>query len=516
VSVTGGDSSLYQPGGTIPPVQQRFDTILEMEAGATKKMEINLVADTASAKIDAAIEGGMKPERQPTTPSRPTLEFPIYSLRELVTATAEEAPEEYLEAYQSLRDLFPEDIRQRFEAEMERKHDERSDEMNALHRGLAFLAEFMIGLKAAAAPFAPGAAALNNIQIHMALPLVALQEATVLGNAVLQEGMRQIRQQGTGSPFHDELLGNLKRARAGLKKLEEYKTAILEGKATEQTYKEMGEAAARINNLADEFERQAPGPELTIIGPLLRAMALSAASQSLPGGLKPLSIGLALASVGLYSESSRTGLIQKGVKKFLEESFGKISGGPLKELNAVQSALFGKLAETAVIGALIGNSLLLGIPQDAVGEERLLSALFIGGVIQHQGLITAAFPHRSSEKVQSALEFLAMTLTAKMAQAKNGPLAEAFLKANLSSLSERIGAVDFGPFTTQAKLALREESLDAYMAAFDGALKEMEIAPDDFAAEMKQLINQTSTLYDYLTPDAMDDQTNTLTGMTQI
>lgn len=401
----GADRSYFYGGG-LPPFTEREIT-LEFEPGAiVNKAYANVV--NQDQLIDANILAGMPYGRERSEPSKPTLKFPMLSLR---VKTGEEKQEDSTkdQLLKSLIKQLPEEIREKLATELKKPESEQNPFYAALGKSLTYFATGILTLaKAAETPelYSP---AIRLGKQNLAFNEKLLENLLREGTFAYQQAYALLKKLGPNHPYFDRLLKKLKNAKSALKRLKDSKER---GEEKEEEFFRFYEEM-----LSDE--------ELLILRPMLKIAHELMTTKRENLGFEPLLHSLFSYHIGIEKEPSSLSPIGKKTYSFITQFFqlaiaslAEEKDPHLKHLYHF-SGTFSTIFATSLALALLTKQTTHSVLGETISEkEKILlqknealihchALVYFMHMIEETNVMKRIFPHKA---LYATFIFLFLTL----------------------------------------------------------------------------------------------------------
>ena len=490
MSISGTDPTLHRWGGGEPLHLERFldalpGTLLsKAAAGVVPQDEV----------IDAALRTGHPYGREPTTPNRPTLGFPTWTMRS--AGERQEVDNRWQEAFQQLAEALPAEIQALLIREMNKPVDARIPAVAALNNMLILLSRFTVWAEEVATPYAAGSLQQMRSALNSELMSRALHALTTQMAAITEKGLALLAAIGANDPEHDKLLHHLQAIQGTITDME----ALAAGNSDPTAL------AAVIAQLARHYHHTSGWGQMQMAGPLLIAMRALTSTATLPEGLQPFGVALHIANVGIDSERGGPfGTALYSIVQQLAEPFESAIASPLITIWTLMSTVIGY-----TLFDISGNS-----SADAFTAEMLLVALFEQPWLE-------ALADVPSAPLKSSLELLTASLLIHMIHRKNSRVAEQLINAWRPQLIERLatleGSSSNSALTTalmEGRLALENDDIPTFLRALNGAVAAMGVDVATITKEIAELTLLANNMALYLNAQNLEAQTGNSIGVIQ-
>lgn len=230
---------------------------------------------------------------------------------------------DWKQVYDDLVLKLPPDLQQRFLAQIALPLDQRNYVYTVLDNVLTVAAQVLNGLDTLSQPVDPGSLRAARTVYNLLLPFAALNHTLSLGSEMGKIIDDYITAQGPNfrdfDVFNNILnqmhgtLGIVDAVLANLKQLQPGDNLSAEDKAR------VAQAAEQFTNMANQLQISSHSREMQVLISSLKAMATIAGSLSLPyTGSAPLYLGLSIATTGIDSSTSQTGVIGRSLRTSID------------------------------------------------------------------------------------------------------------------------------------------------------------------------------------------------------
>lgn len=303
----GADRSFFWQN--IPPISER-EINTDFQGGVLpNKAYLNIVPEKDT--LDAHVLSGMPYGRNSTEANKPTLEFPMYSLREakLREKTFEK---EYEETKKNLLKYLPEDLKQRLKSLNASSH--KDPLILGLEKALFYLSQMIFWLSTISLK--------KHHRPYISIVDIALQNMLQQGKRMIKAGFTYLETVGQNNPQHDRLFHFLKQLAYTLSNLSEKKSSQ--------------SITSYFNSFSYEYELKNDLIDLQIIGAMIKNIDLINKSQKVDFYQQRLLYGFILSSCG---HNSSTSLLDEQSKLFCENLVEITECSLLKELTEGEKEL---------------------------------------------------------------------------------------------------------------------------------------------------------------------------------
>lgn len=310
--MTSGTGLSSNVGGPQVPTPRELEA---SAATAVSKMLMGIMTDSLSkpvSQIDYDATWKYK-----STSNNPTL-APMVRVR---VSTASTAPpdESWTDAFNSLLDMLPQDLRTRYLAEAKLPPEQRSQAFTSMDNILGKAARFLTWLHAAAQPMDPAQVALTNIDEYKALPKTMSTNAVQFGKELVGDVKKYLNTVGHSSPNFDKL----SQANGDLEDLlNNFETLTAQGGDASKTA--WANLAKDLEILLQRLNNVSIGDDMQVIRPLTAVMILIAAAAAMENGAAPALLGTSLSSIGLQAPASPMGVMPSSIMRLIKNLSGAL------------------------------------------------------------------------------------------------------------------------------------------------------------------------------------------------
>jgi hypothetical protein len=290
--------------------------------------------------------------------------------------------------------------------------------------------------------------------------------------------------------------------------------------------------AHALNALKDDYSRKAHGDALTIIGPLIDALATAAAANILNSGSSSLLLSLRIALIGIEKDKSQAGVIGKTLSRITKGIVDLVIRNDLEKENVGRHQLFEGICQvlllaTISIGWKLSEINLCQGPQtgDNKAEDQrqqlfgfelilllILKTEILELIVKNAAAASGAKPQQQAsiaKMMKSLMLFLALLTAAKgsknalktLALDLKEDLVEGLLDIqnfiNQAVEAEKSGdkAAHLSLFIQQAIVSLQEEDFDTLLMAYEGALELIQATSASIETELEEVRKFGELLY---------------------
>lgn len=492
-------------GGTIGGPQT--PTQIELEASAwtqVNKAALGIVPD--SIEVPFTKLGGQLWKYQ-SDASRPTL----MSLGTVRTSLAKEeaVDESWKPFFDELVGKLPPDVKEEFTKDLDRDFEDRSQNFTQLENALTATAKSLAWLARAQKPLDPHSPAMDRLHQNQALPGRALRGTLSHSGAILEGAAAFLNRMGSNYSQHDVLRHFATQSAEMQENLNSLLEVLKDPGAPPPTGEELMALSEQAEGLLNDFQRIDRGKDLQILSPMMEAMAAVASALSLTPASPTLFLGLKLATLGLYSSDSQSGLLGNELAaliKALQSGQGAAllqKVGPAK-LQMLLMSLLGTISGANTLAALLAEFGIGRFPARNEGDQiagrrfglqLMLSLLASSGVMkQIYAIITEVCggDAKAQEILSTNMELVSLLLMSLTAT-KGGPESSIRLleslkphlekkleisKAFIEPLLEMGQAKGVDIAITEASLALERGEMKGLLGAMRAALELINSSPE--------------------------------------
>lgn len=500
-------------GGPLAPTQRDIETTAWT---MVNKAALGIMPDTLEVPFSQL--GGNIWKYQ-SDANRPTLK-PLANIR---TSVPDETPpdDSWKSSFDALLGKLHPQLKTRLLANMGKPFNARSMNYSVFENVLTMTAKGMAWLQKAQEPMDPESPAWERTEHNQALPGKALRGIVGHARTMLMGTKAFLNYVGPNHPHHDEL-NNF--ANQGAEVQSELNQVLEQIKNEEKPDPQMlNHLANKATLLSNKFNSVAHGQDMQMMGPLFEAMAAVANALSVSPTSPSLFFGLKMATTGLFSKESQSGLLGAQFEILMKAlAKGSMSQLMNKVANAKQMMLM-----MMMLGMTSGASTLAGLlsefgagrfPSEGEGEEReghvftfqlLLQLLAKSGLLNLICKIlteTTGANDKAQEMMTSIMELttlLLMALTGAKGPPKDAGILLEGVKTHIGNHIDKIekfvlslileGTEDsatakgLNVALKQAKIALETDNFEALMGSCGNALDLIGTSPDLLLKDLGEL-----------------------------
>lgn len=513
-------------GGPSVPLQRELETSAWTQVN---KAALGIVPD--SLEVSFTNLGGQLWKYQSDS-SRPSLQSP----GTLRTAQAKEEPAEddsWKPIFEDLIGKLPSEVKDEFQKDLARPFERRSQNFAQLENTLTYTAKGLSWLAGAQKPVEPESPEMDRLQHNQALPGKALRGTVGHSQAIIGGANAFLSRVGPNHANHDELRHFADQATTLQDDLNNLLESLKDPNAPPPTGEQLTELSDQAQTLFRDFQRVDHGKDLQILSPMMETMAAVAAALSLTPASPTLFLGLKMATMGLFSSDSASGLFGSELAALIKALQSGQGAALLKKvgmakLQMLLMSLLGTIGGAGTLAALLSEFGIGRFPAHNEGDEiagrrfglQLMMTLLTSSGIMKQIYAIIAQICGGDEKAQEMLSDnmeLISTLLMALTEAKGNPENAvgmlATLKPFLESKCEKSKAFMESAFAEgdldgekakgvdiallKAKLALAKDDQKGLLGACSGALEQIGSTPEglkdnlDQFKEFAQLLKQT-------------------------
>lgn len=327
-------------GGPPQPVTWR-DLETQAYAEVTKKFVVGMVLDTLAEVIPFTHREYDELFKYRSESDRPTL-HPLLYLRTGGPEPYRIEEERWQPAYQEMFDSLPDNVKDWMAFEMSKPFADRDPSYVIVNNLLTSVAKALAWLGKVTQPIEPNSQAAQNYIQNVAVPYIALRGVISQAETVLGFSQAWLNSVGPNYPGFDSISSYLTQAGEILSRFERLRSEVESGNTSGDVKQSLIETAFELDRLNSQYQTSTPGGGLGILGTTLDSLATTAAAWALTSGSPSLLIGMAIATIGLTSDSSEAG--------FLGQSYSTLTGSLLD--GVLNAFLFGPRAELEELNSL--------------------------------------------------------------------------------------------------------------------------------------------------------------------
>lgn len=546
-------------GANISPVPLQRD--LETTAWTEyNKAALGITADSLeksftqmNPRYTSGYYGGYK-----SSEDQPLLDHPLESGR-ISQGFDAGSDDSWKETYDALFNQLPEGLQQNLMTEGKKNFDDRKGSFAALDNLLVLTAKILTSTNKLAGIEEMGPLQYERALMTQVLPFTALREVAGQGANITEKALAFIILQGPNNYFFDTFTNLLTQMGNGVKDLQQLANEIKQEGISDQITQRATRLASHLTKINESFEIANLGGSLQILLSTMHAMTAVASSLSLfTTGAGSLFLGLTIASIGIKTDDSQTGILGNSLGHVFETlSNGLISslipnataaGSRLLEMSLTTgfTALIGlaALVITPGIGVFPGKDLITVKSSRFFAFELALLLLNSSGVLR--GLITpflqaSGANDKSINTANHILSQLAnlLLISAGTRDGRQNPaylcesiskylekgisashdainatginqeiLGEEILDQNEGASKQKIDATNVA--LQQAQIALNEKNYEGFIDSFVNMLEDLGTTSEDFFKDIDTINKQTRSIFNTSFKDSDSEQTTTV------
>ncbi len=490
-------------GGTIGGPQQPTQREVETTAWTSvNRAALGIVPD--SLEIPFTQLGGQLWKYQSDS-NRPTLSTMGTIRTSLPSEDAEDTS--WKPIFEELVGKLPPEVKEEFLKDQQRSPEGRSPNFAQMENALTLTAKGMAWLEGAQKPVDPESPMMDRLKQNQTMPGKALKGAIKNSGNVLSGADNFLTRVGFNHPHHDALRQFATRGSEMQEDLNNLLEVLKDPNAEAPTNEEFTALSDQAQTLLEDFQKVNHGKDLQIMSPMMESMAAVAAALSLTPASPTLFLGLKLATMGLYSSDSESGLFGSelaAVIKALQSGQGAalLKKVGMAKLQMLLMTLLGTIGGAGTLAALLSEFGIGRFPARNEGDQiagrrfglQLMLSLIASTGVMKQIYAIIAQVCGGSDKAQEIfsdnmelVSLLLMALTATKGSPENaGSLIES-LKPHLEAKFEKCRAFfetllaegDLDASTikgvdislSQAQIALGKSEIKGLLDAISGALE---------------------------------------------
>lgn len=497
-------------GGPSVPTPREQEATAAM---AVSRMLMGITKDTIEkpfSQIDPEAAWKYK-----STASNPTI-APLHSLRLSLTPD-KQTPSAWVDQFEYLLSQLPADIRQQLILQSRLPLEERDPAYSSLDSTLGTIATLLFFINNAATPVDASVVNATHIPQYLALTQTGLtgllETAIPLSNAL--EAL--LASQGANTPWFDATLSIKNEIGNSLAQLSDLSNSP---QTSANHYVLLAEDLTNLNSKLQEIN--APG-NLQILKSLVDTMSLITTAMTLPDGVGPLLIGLALATIGLSSSDSQAAVVPPAIST-LADSMTNFLGLDLLSHASVGQAQLAPLLLSTLFLAALSSTVGLSSTTNPLTLNLILQVLLNSGIIEGVSTEIASVSGASAQAIPLVSTLYSLTTTALILQVLSQS-DESLAKTLLSDLRDRITtsldsveqALSSSSFLSvnlqQIRIALEREDIEGFTIAMNQMKEELKTSEDqDFSVQLREFESFIKQMLHYL---KLDKTTNSTTGILQ-
>ncbi|MCE5319042.1 MAG: hypothetical protein LLG04_16980 [Parachlamydia sp.] len=514
-------------GGPSAPLQRELETSAWTQVN---KAALGIVPD--SLEISFTNLGGQLWKYQSDS-SRPSLQSPGSTVRTSQAQGEATEDESWKPIFDELVGKLPDEVKDEFQKDLARPFERRSQNFAQLENTLTLTAKGLSWLEGAQKPVDPESPAMDRLKQNRAMPGRALKGTVAHSKSIIGGANAFLTRVGPNHANHDALHNFAEQAATMQDDLNNLLESLKDPNAPEPTNEQLTELSDQAQTLLNDFQRLDQGKDLQILSPMMESMAAVAAALSLTPASPTLFLGLKMATMGLFSSDSASGLFGSELAALIKALQSGQGAALLKQvgmakLQMLLMSLLGTIGGAGTLAALLSEFGIGRFPAHNEGDEiagrriglQLIMTLITSSGVMKQIYAIIAQVCGGDEKAQAMLSDnmeLVSTLLMALTEAKGTPenassmlenlkpflegkceKSKAFMESALAAGDldgEKAKSVDIA--LLKAQMALSKDDQKGILRACSGALEQIGSTPEDLKGdldefkEFAQLLKQT-------------------------
>lgn len=358
-------------GGNIGGPQQYSPAEIENTAATLNlRAAVGMLPDTLQVPFSQLGGNVWKYQSDASKPALPAL-----GLSRTAVGSEETEDQSWKPIFDDLIKRLPPSLKARFLAEAGKPFEVRNPNFMQLGNALTLLAKTMIAFEYVNRPLNPQSADFERMQQNLALPGKALRGAAGHSKSILHGATAFLNKMGPNLPDHDSLRNFAQQGEEVQKQLEELYNQLRDPEAPHPEQADIAALAAKAEMLSHDFTKIFRGKDLQILDPMLQAMAAVAQALSLSPASPSLFLGLKMATLGLFSSDSKTGIVGAEMEMIIKAITGGLGAAILNKLDPAKlrmllMLLLGSTAGAAVLASLLAEFGIGRFPAQNEGEQK--------------------------------------------------------------------------------------------------------------------------------------------------
>jgi hypothetical protein len=315
-SGVGGNSGNI--GGPPNPLPQ------EMEASAwaqTNRLALGIVPEGSSfilpfqQIIERYQTGYLGGFGYKTAAENPLLGHPLEVQRRAESSTQQQN-NSWQTAYQNFIDQLPPELQARFDAESKKPFEQRNLSFVALDNNLQLAAKILTQLESSSKPAPAESLEETRTALNLIFPFASLVGVLKNSQEVVQSAQQLLTQQGANYRYFDSFNNVLSQLQSPISLMSKVYNSLNNtgiGQLSPQAANAAGKAAQQLTAIATQIEKTSLGADLQLLLPTIKSLEMVASAFSLQNSASAsLFIALHIASIGLFSSQSSSGILGQG------------------------------------------------------------------------------------------------------------------------------------------------------------------------------------------------------------
>lgn len=285
--------------------------------------------------------------------------------------------------YEDLVNQLPPDLLARFLADRNQPFEQRNLSLVTLDNLLSMAAKVVNQTANLSQPAPLTSLEQTRTTLNQLLPFAALKGALANSNEILQSAQFFLTSQGANYPYFDAFQNLINQMQSPLSLMAGVNSSLsdtLNGQLSLQATNAANKAAAQLTAISSQLEKISLGQDLQLINPFIQSLAIVSAALALEDtNTAPLFLSLSLASIGLSTKESSSGILGASFETFIETLNQGLISGLMPKNNTSGNQLFNLLTTLSLIAFPSLSSLILEqglgtLPQTS--PQALKAAIF--------------------------------------------------------------------------------------------------------------------------------------------
>lgn len=461
----------------------------------------------------------------------PILDHPLESTRVLTTADPL-VDTSWETTYNDLLGMLPSDQQEAYQYELSLPLNQRSEAFIAIDSVLRGAAQLMAQLDTIPDTFSTDSLQGVRTVLNQLLPIAALKGSLDYGLELLVAAQSYLLSEGANLPGFDGYVDTLKQLETAVGLLQNVDTSLAtttDGQLSSDAIASANQAAILLAALSSQLSRTGSGTDLQITASLAETLSIVALALALPNtSSSPLFIALALATLGIYTSGSDTGIIGSNIQSLVDS----LANGSTASGDAFLTALLAATITITVGLSSLAVELGIGsyvIPADA--DAATIRSLALQAAIQliaASGIATNFFTEAAavSGTDSTAQTQYAQFLTAVVliiidlaAASQTGQPASTFMEWQTTYLATGLNAAQTLNLTTDdtqaaqaqvaietALAALENNDWTGFNSAIESLFENLGISPDALPTEFNTISDAATTVQSAIASGNPDQQ----------